>query len=152
MPNAATVELVKRFEGFRAKPYLCPAGVWTIGYGSTRRAGRPVKRSDPPVTPEEAEALLLDDLAGFEAAVSRMVRSNLNENQHGALTSFAYNLGAAALRSSTLLKRVNGREWDDVPGEFRKWVYAGGRKLAGLVARRAAEVDLWMKGVPDADL
>lgn len=144
--------LIRRFEGLgdgdRAapglQPYLCPAGVWTLGYGATYGPdGRRVTRATPAIDEAVAAALLARDLAQFERAVARLVRVDLGPRQFGALVSFAFNLGAGALQSSTLLRRVNAREWDDVPRQFARWVHCNGRRLAGLVRRRAAEAELW---------
>lgn len=143
--NDAGLALIKRFEGIRLAPYLCPALVWTIGYGATYDAqGDRVSRSTPALA-DEAEAgwLLQRDVARVERAVDRLVTIPVNDNQRAALTSFAFNLGPGALRASTLLKRVNNGEWADVPHQFARWVNAGGRRLPGLVRRRAAEAALW---------
>ncbi len=138
------VRLIKHFEGFSAEPYLCPAGVLTIGHGATYGVDRRrVGPDHPPLDAAGAEALLRRDLARFALAVDRMVVVPIGANQHGALTSFAFNLGSGALRASTLLRRVNAGAWDDVPDQFHRWVFAGGRRLAGLVRRREAEAELW---------
>lgn len=138
------VDLVKRFEGFRASAYLCPAGVWTIGYGATYGPdGNRVTKDTPDIDEDGAERLLQRDLGHSAASVSRMVKVPLSDEQSGALASFAFNLGAGALKASTLLRRVNAMEWEDVPYQFSRWVFAGGRKLPGLVRRRAAEAELW---------
>jgi lysozyme len=87
--------------------------------------------------------LLVRDAERFERSVVRLVTVTIDEYQRGALASFAFNLGAGSLQSSTLLKRINGDEWEDVPTQFNRWVFAGGRKLPGLIRRRAAEAGLW---------
>lgn len=149
------LELIRRFEGLgdgdRAapglQPYLCPAGVWTIGYGATRDpGGQRVTRDTPALDVAQATALLERDVVRFATAVDRLVRVPIHERQRGALTSFAFNLGAGALQCSTLLRRVNALEWDDVPRQFMRWVHAGGRRLPGLVRRRAAEAAMWGQG------
>jgi lysozyme len=149
------LELIRRFEGLgdgdRAvpglQPYLCPAGVWTIGYGATCSLdGQRVTRDTPALDEAQAAALLQRDVVRFAAAVDRLVRVPIHELQRGALTSFAFNLGAGALQCSTLLRRVNALEWDDVPSQFLRWVHADGRRLPGLVRRRAAEASLWQRG------
>jgi lysozyme len=129
------VEMVKHFEGFRAKPYLCPAGVPTIGYGHTEG----VSLSDPPITRESAAALLEKDLAVFAAGVARMLTAPVTQNQFDALVSFAYNVGLGNLKRSTLLKMVNSGDRAGAAREFAKWTKAKGRELPGLVKRRAAE-------------
>lgn len=139
------VALIQRFEGLRLAPYLCPAQVWTIGYGATYGPdGQRVTRHTPSITEAEANALLERDLGRFAPGVDRLVTVAVTPEQRAALVSFAFNLGLGALKSSTLLRRVNGMEWTDVPDQFRRWVFGGGRKLPGLVARREAEAALWL--------
>jgi lysozyme len=136
--------LIKRFEGLRLAPYLCAAGVPTIGYGATLGADdKPVTLKHPPIDEATADALLQRDVGRFERGVDRMVRVALAESQRGALVSFSFNLGLGALQASTLLRRVNDLEWDDVPAQLLRWTRARGHVLPGLVARRAAEVGLW---------
>lgn len=133
------IELIKRYEGFRAEAYLCPAGIWTIGYGHTAD----VHRGDR-IDEDTAEDFLREDLESAEGAVGKYVRVPLKQWQFDALVSFTFNLGAGNLYSSTLLKKVN-RNPDDpaIRQEFEKWVYAGGRVLQGLVDRRKAEADMY---------
>jgi lysozyme len=133
-------DLIKQFEGFSAKPYLCPAKVWTIGYGSTRyEDGRYVTAKDPYI--DEAKAILIMEvtLKEYESAVNRYVKVPINQNQFDALVSFAYNLGNKALLNSTLLRRINQGNFLAANNEFKKWVFANGIKLQGLVRRREAE-------------
>lgn len=139
------IELIKSFEGFKAKPYLCPAGVPTIGYGSTRYAdGRKVALTDAPITEPQAEDLLMKTLHQFELSVDSLCTDLLNQNQFDALCSFCYNLGAANLKSSNLLKKVNQNPSDiKIANEFMKWVYANGQIQAGLKRRRNAESNLY---------
>ena len=98
------------------------------------------------ISKHTAEELLFRDVNKFERAVDRLVKVQIHELQRGSLTSFAYNLGAGSLQASTLLRRINGFEWDDVPRQFMRWVMAGGVPLLGLKKRRKAEVDLWVEG------
>jgi lysozyme len=135
----AGLDLIKEFEGLKLRAYLCPAKVWTIGYGSTG----PHVTAGKVITNAEAEDLLKEDLARFERAVTGFVTVPLTQNQYDALVSFAFNVGISALERSTLLKRVNAKRFDDVPAEFLKWNRAGGRPLAGLTRRRAAEAALF---------
>lgn len=137
--NQAGVDLIKRFEGFRAKAYRCPAGVLTIGYGHTKGVG---KRDI--VTRGRAEALLKEDLRDAEKGVTKYITAQLNDNQFAALVSFTFNLGVGSLKSSTLRKRLNKREYFAVPGELNRWNKAGGKRLAGLVRRRKAEGELFL--------
>lgn len=135
----AGLDLIKDFEGLKLRAYLCPAKVWTIGYGSTG----PHVTAGKVITEAEAEELLKDDLDRFEKAVTRLVTVPLRQNQYDALVSFAFNVGIGALERSTLLKRVNARLFDLAFGEFAKWNRAGGKVLAGLTRRRAAEAALF---------
>lgn len=139
---AIAVSLEARWEGFRSKPYLCPANVPTKGFGFTHnRDGSRVTLLDPPMTREEATELLrYFTQTIYLPAAHRLCPGVETAGQLGALTDFCYNLGERALRGSTLRRRVNAREWDLVPDEFRKWVRAGGRVLRGLVLRREAEI------------
>lgn len=146
MTDAALLAAVlcRRFEGLRLRPYLCPAGVPTVGYGSTiYERGTPVRLTDNPITRERAEALLLHDLRTRRLpAVLSLCPGADSPGSVAALADFAFNVGVGALRASTLRRRVNAGRWDLVPGELRKWVRGGGRVLPGLVARREAEVRL----------
>lgn len=136
--------LARRFEGLYLTPYLCPAGVPTIGYGATHyEDGTPVSLTDPRITHARAEALLLWHVrARFLPAVLRLCPGVDEPRRLAALIDFTFNLGAGSLRASTLRRRVNAGRWDDVPAELRKWVKAGGRTMRGLVLRREAEAAL----------
>ena len=142
--NKQGIQLVKSFEGCFLNAYLCPAKVWTIGYGNTKyQNGTAVKQGDK-ITQEQAEALLSDILAEFSKDVSKLIKVELNDNQFSALVSFAFNLGVGALSKSTLLKKVNANPNDKtIENEFMRWVSAGGKKLNGLVRRRTAESKLY---------
>lgn len=139
------LNLIKSFEGLKLKPYLCPAKVPTVGYGSTfYENGKKVKITDPSITEQRASELLLDSLKGFERYVDSYCRDDINQNQFDALVSFCYNLGPANLKSSTLLKKANANPNDPtIAQEFLKWNKAGGRALKGLTKRRQAESDLY---------
>ncbi len=139
------IDLIKHFEGFRAKPYLCPARIPTIGYGATYYAdGTKVRITDNPISKEDAEALLRDHLKHYEKAVDRYTRDDITQEQFDALVSFAYNLGVSALRRSTLLKKVNQNPKDkNIDYQFSRWVRANGRVLKGLQKRRKAESKLY---------
>lgn len=137
--------LVKYFEGYSSKAYKCPGGVWTVGYGTTRYpSGTKVRKTDI-CSQEDAEAYLAHELDYAKARVLSLVEVELTGSQLDALTSFVYNLGAGSFRASTLHRRINESNFDDVPYQFSRWVYAGGRKLRGLVLRRKAEADLWQQ-------
>ena len=141
------IELIKKFEGFSAVPYMCPASVVTIGYGSTRYAdGRKVTMTDNSITIEGAIILLKQTLKQYELAVDAYCRDDINQNQFDALVDFAYNCGNGNLKSSTLLKKVNTNPNDPtIAAEFRKWNKGGGKVLKGLVNRREAEIELYFK-------
>jgi lysozyme len=132
------IALLKEHEGLRLTAYLCPANVWTIGWGHTRRV-YPGQR----ITEEEAEAMLAADLIEAERCVRMNVSVPLNQNQFDALVSFVFNLGCPALRRSTLLRHLNAGDHDKASQQFPRWVHGGGRKLPGLVRRRAAEKNLF---------
>lgn len=137
--------LCKEFEGFRAKPYLCPAGVETIGFGSTRYPdGRKVALEDPPVTRAEAEDLLRWQLKHqFLPGVLRACPSLVaHPTALNAIVDFAYNLGVGRLQTSTLRRRINQGDWEGAREQLMRWVRGGGRVLPGLVRRRKAEAEL----------
>ena len=129
------------------KPYKCPAGVPTIGYGNTfYENGSKVKLTDPTITKEKAQSILKSSMDYFEKQVDTLVVDSINQNQFDALVDFAYNVGIGNLKSSTLLKKVNKNPNDPtIREEFMKWVFAGGKKLNGLVKRRESEADLYFK-------
>lgn len=136
--------LARRFEGFYSSPYLCPAGVPTIGYGATRyEDGSAVRLTDQPITRSRAEQLLAWEVQTVcLPAVLRLCPSVDSPERLAALIDFTFNLGQGNLQASTLRRKVNARQWIDVPAELRKWVKGGGRVLAGLVKRRDAEAAL----------
>lgn len=136
------IELIKSFEGFRSEAYQCQAGVWTCGWGSTKG----VQEGDV-WSESHAEERLAVDIEEFENAVKELVTVELNEDQFSALVSFCFNLGANALRISTLLKKLNAGDFQAVPDQIRRWNKAtvNGEKvvLDGLVRRRNAEALLF---------
>lgn len=137
--NEKGIRLIKTFEGLRLSAYRDSVGVWTIGYGTTTNVFPGMR-----ITAAKAEELLRTDLTRFEAAVNQFVEVPLNSDQFSALVSIAYNIGENAFASSSLLKKLNHRDYDQAADEFLKWVYAGGRVLAGLVRRRNAERSLFL--------
>lgn len=140
------IELIKEFEGLRTTAYKCPAGVWTIGYGHTGAVdGKPIT-SGMKITAAKATELLRGDLAKFEAAVNSYVKATLTQNMFDALVSFSFNVGAGALKTSTLLRKLNAGDYDGAADEFLKWNKAGGVVLNGLVRRRKAERTLFLNG------
>lgn len=132
------ISLIRYFEGCRLDAYLCPAGVWTIGYGHTKG----VKEGDT-IDQEAAEAFLIEDLEEFEGYVTEMVEVPLSQSQFDALVSWTFNLGPGNLERSTLLAKLNQGEYTDVPFEIKRWTRAGGVILPGLVKRRNAEAALF---------
>ncbi len=142
--NAAGLSHIMQWEGKRLVAYQDVAGIWTIGYGHTTAAGIPRVREGMRISDKEAEDILRDDLRKFENRVSSLVKVPLTDNQFAVLVSFDFNTGA--LHKSTLLKKLNAGDYDAVPAELMKWVNAGGKRVQGLVNRRAAEAGLWAKG------
>lgn len=137
--------LCRQFEGLRLAPYICPAGYPTIGYGTVNKpVGAKVSMDDPPIDQETAEAWLQHELSVvYLPGVLRASPALLESPQAlGALTDFAYNLGVPRYRSSTLRRCVDAGDWGAAKAELARWVYGGGRKLPGLIRRRAAEAAL----------
>lgn len=132
------IEAIKAFEGFRPVAYRCPAGVLTIGYGHTKGVHQKMRISEA-----RATELLREDLREVEREVSALGLP-LTQGQFDALVDFTFNLGASKLRASTLLKKIKaGASVEEVQAEFRRWVYAGGKKMDGLVKRREWEAERW---------
>jgi GH24 family phage-related lysozyme (muramidase) len=147
--NEKGLALVKEFEGCQLEAYLCPAGVWTIGYGHTLSAVPGML-----IDETKAEALLREDLRKAEEAVERLVKVPINDNQFSALVSFVFNIGASvglggepgAFDRSTLLKMLNaGEEAETVVAQFLRWNKAGDEELPGLTRRRHAERALFLE-------
>lgn len=144
--KVSNLDLIINFEGFSGKPYLCPAGIPTIGVGSTRYPdGTKVTLSDHEVTKEEALSILRGTLESFEKTVNTLVKPKLTQNQFDALVSFVYNVGSGNFSSSTLLVKLNQGKYLEAANEFLKWNKAGGKPLSGLIRRRAAERELFLK-------
>lgn len=143
------LDLITEFEGFYPKPYLCPANVPTIGFGTTRYPnGEKIKLTDNEITRTQALEYLSNDLIQFEKAVDALCTDTINQFQFDALVSFAYNLGATNLKNSTLLKKVNSNHNDPtIALEFVKWNRANGKILNGLTRRRRAEAQLYFSTI-----
>jgi lysozyme len=143
--NDKGYDLIKRFEGYSDRPYKCPAGISTIGYGNTYYPnGTKVKITDKQITREYANEILAHTADEFAADVLKLVKTNITVNQLNALTSFAYNVGVANLQKSTLLKLVNINPNDAmIAKEFLKWNKAAGKELKGLTNRRISESALY---------
>ena len=143
-PIKRALPVIVRFEGLRLRPYLCPAGVPSVGLGSTRYLdGQPVRATDPPVTREHAYALAIEQLRReYLPAVLRLCPGIDSYDRLAGVLSFTYNVGVGALRASTLRRRINAGDWPGAQVEMRKWCFAGGRRLPGLVKRRAIEAGM----------
>ena len=138
-------DLCRHFEGFSSKPYLCPAGYWTLGYGTVYKPdGSTVTKTDAPISRELANQWLLYELEhNYMAGVLQKSPHLINYPfVLAAMTDFAYNLGVARYRASTLARCINREDWAASKLELTKWTRGGGRVLPGLVRRRAAEIKL----------
>jgi lysozyme len=161
----AGADLMHRFEGCRNKPYLCPANIWTIGYGHVlyqnqirlpmvRKEGYTgLIRSEHPLNPEdnrvwskeEINSLFATDIAGFESGVLRLVpNSSGSQGRFDALVSFAFNAGLGNLQRSTIRMKANRGDWEGAAEAFMAWTKGGGKELPGLVKRRLAEKALFL--------
>ena len=132
------IALIKKFEGCELEAYKCAAGVWTIGYGSTKGV-----EEGNTITQEDADNLLLEEMHEYEGYINDMVTVDLKQNEFDSLVSWVFNLGPSNLSSSTLLSRLNNKVWDDVPNQIKRWNKAGGQVRQGLVRRREAEALLF---------
>jgi lysozyme len=138
-------ELCKRFEGFRAKPYLCPAGIPTIGYGSTYYAdGKKVTLNDLLISQKAANDLLMNELQHtyLPGVVRNCPILATDERKCNAIVDFCYNLGVGRLQTSTLKRKINAQDWDGAKEQLMLWTKGGGKVLPGLLKRRQAEVTL----------
>ena len=131
--------LIKKYEGLRTNAYLCPANVWTIGYGHTKGVKQGMM-----ISHQDAEKLLKEDLAYFELAVYSAVKVPLTQNQFDALVSLAFNIGVGAFNQSTLLRWLNRKHYISAAEQFLRWTRGGGKVLPGLVKRRKEEYELFM--------
>lgn len=141
------LDLIKKWEGFSARPYKCPAGFMTIGYGHLIRKNQTFSE----LTPEQAELLLRIDVSSAEKSVRRLIDPRVfdcveGQGRFDALVSFAYNLGGGALQASTLRRRINSGDAFHVFEEFGKYRFAGGRVMKGLVLRRWDEAAVYTGG------
>jgi lysozyme len=134
-------DFIVGFEGVRLKAYQDSVGVWTIGVGSTY----PTVQPGQVITQQEAMDRFDRDISKFETGVTNLVKVQLEQCQFDALVSFAFNVGLGNLAKSTLLKKVNAGQFNQVPSEFLKWDKAGGRSLPGLTRRRHAEAAMFAK-------
>jgi len=165
--SEAGLHLMHKFEGYKNKPYLCPAHIWTCGWGTVlyqeqirlpmvRVEGKdvPMIRKEYPLRPEdnrvwskeELAAMFKNDLAGFERSVLRLVPGvSGHQVRFDALVCLAYNIGAGNLQRSTIRMRANRGDWEGAAEAFRVWVKGGGKVLPGLVKRREAEIALFLQ-------
>ena len=135
-------ELIKRHEGRRLTAYKDPVGIWTIGYGHTG----PDVLPGMVITEETADIMLENDLLDVYDCIEAYVDVDLSQGQYDALCSFIFNLGCGAFRNSTLLRLLNQGDYDGARKQFPRWCHAGGKKMGGLVKRRAEEAQLFSKG------
>jgi lysozyme len=142
--------LIKEFEGCELKAYRDAVGIWTVGFGHTAAAGAPAPKAGMTIMAAEAEEILKRDLAKYEKAVCGAVKVPLTQEQFDALVSFTFNVGPANLRISTLLKKLNARDYAAVPEQLKRWNKAGKKVLKGLTRRREAEGFLWSTGAAPA--
>lgn len=139
--SEAGIELIKKYESFMPRPYVCPAGKLTIGYGHV--IGEEEDFTE--ITKDQAHDLLVEeDLPSRERTVYQYVRTPLTQSQFDALVSLVYNIGATAFKSSTLLRKLNSGDIEGAADEFMKWVHAGGKRMQGLVNRREAEREMFL--------
>lgn len=133
------IDLIKKFEGCKLQAYLCPAGVWTIGWGNTSHA-----KAGMSITQQQAETFLKDDIKPIETLLNGM-GINYTQNQFDALVSWIFNLGQGNFKSSTMYKYIVARKTDlEITDQMIKWVNAGGKPLLGLKKRRAEEANMFL--------
>ena len=143
--NETGLRLIKLFEGLCLQPYRCPANIPTIGYGSCYGLdGKRLTMDHRMITPTEADYLLRREVRHAERQVARSISVPLTVNQFSALTSFTFNVGGGAFHASTLRRKINRSEIESAASEFKRWRYAGGRGLPGLVKRRRSECKLFL--------
>ena len=128
------LELIKKFEGCETTAYQDSVGVWTIGFGHTKGV-----EEGQTCSIEDAESMLADEMDEYEGYINNMVKVELQQHEFDALVAWVYNLGPTNLGESTMLKVLNGGQFDRVPEEMNRWTRAGGKILEGLVRRRQAE-------------
>ena len=170
--NQAGLDIIKSYESLHdgnlkvigLQPKLCPAGVWTEGYGRAMRGkdGKFLTKANTTQeqaeklatihTKEEAEKILLKDTQEFSEKIRKYFKVEIENNMFSALVSFAYNVGAVALQKSTLLKKLNNKDFLGASEEFKKWNKAGGKVMLGLTRRRESEKQLFLKGFKDLQI
>jgi len=141
------LDLIKLYEGYSSSPYLCPAQHWTIGYGAIWGLdGKRVTKDHPDINKDRADQLLRRDVRKSQVAVLRLIKVPLEDGQFDSLCSFVFNLGSGSLQSSTLRRKINRGDYIGASDEFPRWVFAGGRKLKGLIKRRNHERLMFIGG------
>jgi lysozyme len=138
------LEIVEHFEGYSPVLYTCPAGKPTIGFGHVVTPAR-LSQFQKPITKERARQILMMDMTYAQQAVDDLVTVPLTQNQYDALVSFVFNVGRNAFAKSTLLSHLNKRQYREAADQFPRWVHGGGKRLEGLVRRRRAERDLFLR-------
>ena len=137
--------IIKEFEGLRLEAYLDTGGVWTIGYGTIKYpSGTRVAKGDK-ISKNEAEEFLRSDSKWVDACLDSKVKVKVSQNQFDALASFVYNIGESQFSSSTLLRKLNAGDYLGAANEFDRWVNDNGKKVQGLINRRAKEKELFLK-------
>ncbi len=140
------LELIKEFEGFSANAYLCPAKIPTIGYGNTFwEDGRKVRIGEQISKSKALELLEFVANKDFADKIFPFIEVSISQNQFDAMVSLAYNIGVGAFSNSTLLKRVNAKDFLGAANEFLKWDKSNGKPLLGLTRRRQREKELFLK-------
>jgi lysozyme len=148
------LQLLRELEGVEPEPYRDSAGLLTVGAGhcltkDELHSGKiycgdqVIRWKDGPLSDEEIDALLAEDVGWAEACVEVAVRVQLTQNQYDALVCLVFNIGPNAFRESTLCRLLNDGDFEAIPAQFRRWVRAGGQVLPGLVRRREREVQVW---------
>lgn len=138
------LDLIKQFEGLRLKAYDDGVGVWTIGYGTIRYPNGVRVKSGDTCTKEQAEQYLKTDLDSFENVINTKVKVTLTQNQFDALACFVYNVGATNFSNSTLLRKLNAKDYSGAADQLLRWNKAGGKVMNGLTRRREAERKLFL--------
>ena len=134
------LDLIKFYEGYSSSPYLCPAQHGTIGYVAIwGMDNKRVTWDHPDIDKDQADYFLRWDVKKSQVAVLRILKFPLEDGQYNALSSFVFNLGSAALKSSTLRRKINRGDYIGAANDFPRWIWAGGRRLKGLIKRRNDE-------------
>jgi lysozyme len=139
MYSINALSIIKKYEGFRSKAYICPGGYKTIGYGHLLKKNEAYEN----ISENDADELLIEDIKKIEKSMIRLINVSLTQNQIDALISFCFNVGVGSFQRSTMRQKINRLEHMLVPDEFKKWIFANGKKLKGLVLRRHEESNLY---------